>query len=210
MPWRHMEKWRYSSTILDLGTMWRRVVRFTPRPLYPWGNRPRYPLGRRLGGAQSRSRRYGEEKSLASAGNQPLSSSPISSLYRLNYPGSFSLQGGIINTGKWHLISDVHTESRRSRSFCLNLMEDRRIGFEVMKGSISWSITSCSQLKVNRRFGETFHHLQGPRIRQTRNQQATLVGTCFMLISCLAYSSTLKMMATCSSETDYTSIYPRR
>jgi hypothetical protein len=26
------------------------VVSFTPLPLYPWGNNPRYPLDRRLGG----------------------------------------------------------------------------------------------------------------------------------------------------------------
>jgi hypothetical protein len=32
---------------LDLGTSWRWVVHFTPRPLYP-----RYPLDRRLGGPQ--------------------------------------------------------------------------------------------------------------------------------------------------------------
>jgi len=29
------------------------MVSFTPRPPYPRGNRPRYPLGRRLGGPQS-------------------------------------------------------------------------------------------------------------------------------------------------------------
>jgi hypothetical protein len=31
------------------------MVSFTPRSLYPQGKRPRYPLGRRLGGPQSRS-----------------------------------------------------------------------------------------------------------------------------------------------------------
>jgi hypothetical protein len=36
-PWRHMGEWRYCSTILDLGTRWRWVVSFTPRPLYPRG-----------------------------------------------------------------------------------------------------------------------------------------------------------------------------
>jgi hypothetical protein len=30
-----MGEWRYSSTILDLGTSWRRVVSFTPRPFDP-------------------------------------------------------------------------------------------------------------------------------------------------------------------------------
>jgi hypothetical protein len=37
--------------ILDLGTIWRWVVRFTPRPLYPQGKTtPRYRLVRRLSG----------------------------------------------------------------------------------------------------------------------------------------------------------------
>jgi hypothetical protein len=40
MAWRHMGKWRYSSTILDLGTRWRWVFSFTPLPLYPWGKSP--------------------------------------------------------------------------------------------------------------------------------------------------------------------------
>jgi hypothetical protein len=34
----------------DLGTRWRGVVSFTPRPLYPQGKSPRNPLDRRLGG----------------------------------------------------------------------------------------------------------------------------------------------------------------
>jgi hypothetical protein len=32
-----MGEWRYSSTILDFGTRCRRVVSFTPRPLYSLG-----------------------------------------------------------------------------------------------------------------------------------------------------------------------------
>jgi hypothetical protein len=34
MPRRHMREWRYSSTILDLGTSWRWAISFTPQPLY--------------------------------------------------------------------------------------------------------------------------------------------------------------------------------
>jgi hypothetical protein len=49
MPWRHMGEWRYSSTFLDLGTRWRWVVRFTPLAALTRGNRPGYPLDRRLG-----------------------------------------------------------------------------------------------------------------------------------------------------------------
>jgi hypothetical protein len=33
-------KWRYSSSILDLGTRWRLVVSFIHWPLYLQGNRP--------------------------------------------------------------------------------------------------------------------------------------------------------------------------
>jgi hypothetical protein len=42
-----------ATHILDLGTRWRRVVSFTPWPLYPQGKSPWYPLDRRLGGMQS-------------------------------------------------------------------------------------------------------------------------------------------------------------
>jgi hypothetical protein len=47
--------------ILDLCTRWKSAVSFTPRPLYPPGKSPWYPLDRRLGGPQSRSGRCGEE-----------------------------------------------------------------------------------------------------------------------------------------------------
>jgi hypothetical protein len=39
--------------ILDLGTRWRWVVSFTPRPLYPQGKSPLYPLDRMLGGPRA-------------------------------------------------------------------------------------------------------------------------------------------------------------
>jgi hypothetical protein len=35
-----MGEWRYSSTILDFGSRWRRVISFTPRSLYPRGKSP--------------------------------------------------------------------------------------------------------------------------------------------------------------------------
>jgi hypothetical protein len=55
----------------------------------------------------------------------------------------------------------------------------------VMKSPIFWDITLCRQLKVNRRFGRKFR----------------LLATDFMLISCLACSSRLKMEMVCPSET---------
>jgi hypothetical protein len=89
------------------------------------------------------------------------------------------------------------------------------VGFEVLtlvviKSSVFCDITPYSPLKVNRSFWEKCRlHLQQVASR-------TLLATCFTLVSCLAYSSTLKMEAICSSETPvdfqrtYTALYPRR
>jgi hypothetical protein len=59
-----MGKWRYSSTILNIGTRWRGVVSFMPLLLYLKGMSLHYPLDRRLGGPQSQSGCCGEEKNL--------------------------------------------------------------------------------------------------------------------------------------------------
>jgi hypothetical protein len=53
--------------ILNIGTGWRWVVSFTPRPLYPQEKSPWYPLDRRLGGTQNRTGCGGGEKN-----SQPL------------------------------------------------------------------------------------------------------------------------------------------
>jgi hypothetical protein len=79
-----------------------------------------------------------------------------------------------------------------------------------------WDITSCSPLKVNRRFGGTYRlHLQSRRISRARDQRESRwqaqeqsasrnFGLClppaFTLVSCSAYSSTLKLEAIYSSE----------
>jgi hypothetical protein len=66
------------------------------------------------------------------------------------------------------------------------------------KSSIFWNITPCGPLKVNQRFEGTRRlHLQSRRINRPRNQ----CEISSKQRSCLAYSSTLKMEATCSSET---------
>jgi hypothetical protein len=54
----------YSSFILDLDSIYRRVDSFTTRPPCPRGKSPQYPLDRRLGRTQGRSGRYGKEKNL--------------------------------------------------------------------------------------------------------------------------------------------------
>jgi hypothetical protein len=81
MPSRHKGEWRYSSKILDLGTTWRWVVSFTPRPLYLTGNCPFYLLDRRLDEPQSWSVRCGKEKNLGPAGIWTPAVQPLACCY---------------------------------------------------------------------------------------------------------------------------------
>jgi hypothetical protein len=84
-----------APTILDLGTRWRCVVSFKPRPLCLRGNSPRYPLDRRVGGTQSRSGSYGGGKVLSLSRTKPSHTTCNPSLSKLRYPSSlFSLMGG--------------------------------------------------------------------------------------------------------------------
>jgi hypothetical protein len=70
----------------------------------------------------------------------------------------------------------------------------------VMKSIIFWDITPCSPMKVNRRSGGTYRlHLQGRRISWAKTQQS--LAPAFTLVSCSAYSSSLKTEAICFSET---------
>jgi len=47
---------------LNIGTRWKRMVSFTPRPPYSQGKRACYPLDKRLCGPQRWSGRGGEEE----------------------------------------------------------------------------------------------------------------------------------------------------
>jgi hypothetical protein len=60
------------------------------------------------------------------------------------------------------------------------------------ESTIFRGVTQCNPLNVNRRFGGTYRlHLQGK----------LCLSPDFTLVSCSAYSSTLKMEAICTSET---------
>jgi hypothetical protein len=65
-----VELWLHA--FLDLGTTWKWVLSFTPRPLHPQRKSQCFPLNRRLGGPQNISGRGGEEKnSQPSPGIEP-------------------------------------------------------------------------------------------------------------------------------------------
>jgi hypothetical protein len=82
-PWRRSGGMEVLlQPLFDLGTRWRRVVRFTPRQLYPQGQNPWYPLDRRMGGSQSRAGPGGEEKnSQPLPGLEPSNIQPVAQRY---------------------------------------------------------------------------------------------------------------------------------
>jgi hypothetical protein len=72
-----------------------------------------------------------------------------------------------------------------------------------MNKSIFLDTTPWNPVKINQRFVEIYRlHLHCRRTSQARNQReagitascsAVLLAACFMLVSCLAYSSTLRV-----------------
>jgi hypothetical protein len=93
IEWTHMGEWRHSSTILRLGTRWRWVVSFAPRPLYPghrtsdihwiWGW-----VAPELAWTLCRKASYPcRESNPDSSAVQPIAQT----LYRLSYPCSYFL-----------------------------------------------------------------------------------------------------------------------
>jgi hypothetical protein len=70
MPRRHLGKWRYCSTMLDLDSRLRQVVRFMYQPLYPQRYQLRCPLDRRLDGLQNCCECCGEKKKFLNCRNQ--------------------------------------------------------------------------------------------------------------------------------------------
>jgi hypothetical protein len=88
---QHFMKTYEGVDIVDLGTRCRWVVSFTPRPLGPSRNSPWYPLGRRLGWPQSRSRRYEGEKAFGPCRESNTAAQPVT--HRWNIPALYSLSG---------------------------------------------------------------------------------------------------------------------
>jgi hypothetical protein len=61
--------------------------------------------------------------------------------------------------------------------------------------SVFGDVTPCSPARINQRLGGPYRLY----LQETSKKQAR-IAACFLLVSCLAYSSTLKMEAICSSE----------
>jgi hypothetical protein len=77
-------EWRYSCTILDLGTRLEVSGQLHTLATLPQGKDPRFPLDRTLGESQSWSGHCGQEKNLDSARNQTPAIQPVAILTELS------------------------------------------------------------------------------------------------------------------------------
>jgi hypothetical protein len=93
--------------ILCLGTIWKWVVSFTPRPLYSHGKSPWYPLDRRLGGPQSSSWRGGEEKNSQPPRHESNPRTPIIRPVAQRYTDWATTALGLQTRARAHTLADA-------------------------------------------------------------------------------------------------------
>jgi len=111
------DEWRYSSTILNLSTRWRRVVNLTSQPLYPWEKSPQHPLNRRLGGLQSQSGHFLEEINQFSWWGSNPGFLPVKILFRLKLvEACFVIHDNIRN---WVAILNLKSFNNYQSFFCI-------------------------------------------------------------------------------------------
>jgi hypothetical protein len=101
----HYSMKAYWGSILHLGTRWW-VDSFTPRPLYPQGKSPWYPLDRRLRGPQRRSGRDAKEKNSQPLPRlEPLTIQPVVQRYRTELSRLLIMFGEVYKTWSSSLCS---------------------------------------------------------------------------------------------------------
>jgi hypothetical protein len=144
-----MGEWRHISTILYLSPRLRLVVSFAPLRFYP-----RYTLGRRLSGPQSRSGHCGIQKSLFPLpGIEPGLPAPSLLVCWLSYPGSTTSTSSVFVRrwmNNWRWISQS------------NAMETFLIPFLHKRPTISWFITALMPWFVSICNVKRLWHFQSP------------------------------------------------
>jgi hypothetical protein len=159
--------------ILYLGTRWRWVVNFTPRPLCLQRNSPWHLLDRRLGGPQSRSGRGGEEinSHLLSGLELPI----IQLVTRWTIPAPTAGSASYIRVGlalfngpDW-LPSFLSLKDNNANSTCTPKTDNVQWTF-LSQVQVCWVVTPCSVVAGYQCFrAACCLHLQGEIIGMGRN-----------------------------------------
>jgi hypothetical protein len=136
-----LESW-YGYTLLDICTRLRWVVSFTPRPLYSRSKSCRYALDKKLGEIQSRSGRFGEEKSIYPAGNKLIRERVMFILTQFSFDWCYVTRQADKEESNFHIHSVFSTDvmlpkkarvfqSLRIESIVLTNLNDTNITFEI-------------------------------------------------------------------------------
>jgi hypothetical protein len=140
-----MGEYRYRSTILDLGTRWKWMISFTPRPLYSQGKSPLYPLDRRLGGSQSR---YGrcriKTNLLRKLGIETRAIQPVARRYTdwaITAPLELNiiLVSSVTDSG-WHIIQIIEESSLKALVYNIEHRMWNKSNAVVNRGTVFYSV----------------------------------------------------------------------
>jgi hypothetical protein len=103
---------------------------------------------------------------------------------------------------------DAHFDFGNKIMLLLSILMKMKI---KLKGSVFLDVIPRNPVKVNQHFGGTCHlHFQGQSVSQEKKKNISAAADLCLLASCLAYSSTVKLEAVCSSETlDYAILHCR-
>jgi hypothetical protein len=104
-----MRGWRYSSTILDLSSIWMYVLAFTPWPVPPLGRSHWYPLDRGWVAPQPIWMQWNRQNSVARAGNQIPTAQPVAHSYNTVQCFKQRVQAELI-THTAHVFRSVHSQ----------------------------------------------------------------------------------------------------
>jgi len=126
-----------AARIRGLGTRWRWVVSFTPRPLYPQGKTPCYTLNRRLGGPQSRSIEYSELKPIQDPSDTFRIAARLTYQYETGY-GQNSYMNLRVRPTEWQPVSLTCTAWVRMRSRLVQFSLLIRTNFRKSKPHMKW------------------------------------------------------------------------
>jgi hypothetical protein len=148
--WAFIACSRAKFTIINLGTTWKWIISFTPRPVYPREKSEWYPLKRKLRGLRNQSGHFAERKSVACTGNQstiPRFFGPWPRHYLSRYNGLVVELTGCSSSNAQGISHVFRLKYTPRRADCENKKEEFTAPW--MWGLVSDSVMLCNTHNTN-------------------------------------------------------------